>query len=194
MGKEIAPSYANIYMAHLEETVLPKCPHLSLLLSLPLFLPFLSEMASPTKTPKEGFRALLELSFFDISRHTTTCGMLKKNLWVNIQSHQEFEKTITQLINSSPVAELHSTTRARLESNAETWAQGSLETMELHYQQIINGLVPQILQVDQKDRDEAWKIASKWMKGRYKTTFKEAILDWAQKRVNTLLQSLLVKV
>lgn len=55
--------------------------------------------------------------------------------------------------------------------------------MEIHYRQTILAMVPQIMEADQKDWDEAWKIATKWMENRYKNKFNVDILDWARNEV-----------
>lgn len=88
------------------------------------------------------------------------------------------------LTRSNPVAEPNPTTTARVQANAKSWAEGSLETMEHHYRQTVLSIIPLIMETDHKDWDGAWEIATKWMVNRYKGKFNVEILDWARREIS----------
>lgn len=141
-------------------------------------------MASPAKGFKTDFRKLLDM-FFKYQR-------AHYHLW-NIQSSPgeyktppEMEKTVHKLSRRCKLAQSTPSAQAQMEACARSWAKGSLETMETHYLNQIEQLVPAISQANQQDWDMAWEIATKWMQKRFKARFTPTILEWALREVTCL--------
>lgn len=139
-------------------------------------------MASPHKEPKSDFRTLVDLFFRWQRAHY--------HLW-NIKQSREGAMDITgkmmdQLSKSHPVAESNKTIQAKMAANARSWADQNRDTMEIHYRQIISSMILQIIEANQQDWEEAWRVATKWMENRYKRKFNINILDWARQEVTPL--------
>lgn len=135
-------------------------------------------MASPHKEPK-SFRTLLDLFFRWQRAHY--------HLW-NIKLSREgtpdrIQRTADRSSRSHLVAEPNDTTRARMETNARSWAKNSRDTMEIHYRQTIQAMIPSIMGADHNGWDGPWKIATRWMENRYKNKFNVEILDWARREL-----------
>lgn len=141
-------------------------------------------MASPNKEPRGNFRTLLDLFYRWQRAHY--------HLW-NIKKSREgardgVERTAEWLSRSHPVAECNTTTKARMEANARSWAENSRETMEIHYRHTIVAMIPAIKGADHKDWEGAWTVATKSMNNRYKGKFTVDILDWARAEITPLCE------